>query len=521
MRVPIIDIFAGPGGLGEGFSAARSANAERLFRIGLSVEKEPHAHRTLELRAFFRQFDDADVPDDYYLHLRGEIDRAQLFAAHPSEAAAAQAEAWNATLGDVSSAEVDRRVRAAIGDARDWVLVGGPPCQAYSLVGRSRNRGIDPADHRVFLYREYIRLLSKHRPPVFVMENVKGLLSAKVEGRAMIDRILEDLEDPWVALGGKRRSPASRRYKIFSLVDPEPYDRNLIQDARRYLVRCEEHGVAQTRHRVILVGVRADRAPAVVPSLQPAGRVWTVGNVIADLPSLRSGIGKGHDSDERWHDYLRARRGADWLKSTSIDAKVRSKVHEAIKGLMHPAHGRGADFIAHTVSAREQLDWFHDPRLGGVCNHSTRSHMPKDLDRYLFVSAYGAVHGRSPRLADFPPELLPHHANVAEGVDGAKFNDRFRVQLRDKPSKTVTSHISKDGHYFVHHNPRQCRSLTVREAARLQSFPDNYFFTGPRTAQYIQVGNAVPPLVARQIAGIVSDVLAAGAEGAARIAAAG
>jgi DNA (cytosine-5)-methyltransferase 1 len=133
--------------------------------------------------------------------------------------------------------------------------------------------------------------------------------------------------------------------------------------------------------------------------------------------------------------------------------------------------------------------------------------MASDLRRYLFAAAYAEATGHSPKLADFPPSLLPAHANVDEGVSGDMFADRFRVQLADRVSTTITSHISKDGHYFIHYDPLQCRSLTVREAARLQTFPDNYRFLGNRTSQYHQVGNAVPPHLAGQIADIVAEVL--------------
>jgi DNA (cytosine-5)-methyltransferase 1 len=130
--------------------------------------------------------------------------------------------------------------------------------------------------------------------------------------------------------------------------------------------------------------------------------------------------------------------------------------------------------------------------------------MRLDLARYLFASSFAKVQGRSPRLADFPASLIPAHRS-ASGESG--FLDRFKVQVASSPASTVTSHIAKDGHYYIHYDPSQVRSLTVREAARLQSFPDNYAFLGNRTQQYTQVGNAVPPYLARQIARVALDIM--------------
>lgn len=134
--------------------------------------------------------------------------------------------------------------------------------------------------------------------------------------------------------------------------------------------------------------------------------------------------------------------------------------------------------------------------------------MISDLARYAFCSTFAELEGRPPSSRDFPEALAPDHQSWNSG----KFADRFKVQVWDRPSSTVTSHISKDGHYFIHPDPAQCRSLTVREAARLQSFPDDYVFLGNRTSQYVQVGNAVPPVLARQIAMVLGQLLSGSIE---------
>jgi DNA (cytosine-5)-methyltransferase 1 len=151
--------------------------------------------------------------------------------------------------------------------------------------------------------------------------------------------------------------------------------------------------------------------------------------------------------------------------------------------------------------------WLDGSAVGGVLNHNSRGHMASDLRRYFFWSAYASIHGRSPSLADVPHFLRPDHENVKGDATDAPFADRFRVQLPTKPSTTVTCHIAKDGHYYIHHDPQQCRSLSVREAARIQTFPDTYYFEGPVTEQYKQVGNAVPPFLAKQIGDLVARIL--------------
>lgn len=516
-KIPIIDLFAGPGGLGEGFSSFQN-----VYDIKLSIEKDLNAHQTLELRSFSRQFKKSDLPEDYYQLLRESslakraAKRIDLFKKYPKKAKVAKSEAWLCELGnpDFPSELVDLRISKALKGAKDWLLIGGPPCQAYSLVGRSRVGGIDKKDHRVYLYKEYLRIIAKHHPSVFVMENVKGLLSAKVGEEKVFDWILRDLRKP----GSVFKDYDSPEYKIYSLSEkPDSIDSHgnpVYKNNTDYLIQAEKYGVPQKRHRVILIGVRTDIK--IQPSiLKKKDEEITLASIIDDLPKIRSGISKELVSSS----IVNGRKKHIYAKVENTNEKWTSLIngfrHEIIRwnGFSKDSiktsqlSSIGGEFIKHKTPSKTNplRSWYKDDRLGGICNHESRSHLVQDLKRYLFAAIYTKHYHRFPRMDDFAKhqkELLPDHASAESG----KFNDRFRVQLPNTAATTVTSHISKDGHYFIHYDPNQCRSLTVREAARIQTFPDNYLFCGPRTAQFHQVGNAVPPYLAYQVAKIVFNI---------------
>lgn len=503
----VVDIFAGPGGLAEGFSSVPGNDGERAFHIALSIEKEAAAHSTLQLRSFLRQFGDA-LPDAYYRFINEGGDEPDWSSLHPEEWAAALDEAWKLELGDEDpdvrlNARLDE-IRAEGGD--NVILIGGPPCQAYSLVGRARNQGkegyVASEDGRHFLYQEYIRILDRLRPAAFVMENVKGMLSSSVDGQNRIfDQVLCDLRGE--REGGQpyrliALDPRSRRQLDLGRIEPTASD---------FIVRAEDFGVPQARHRVIVVGLRSDLAEGVPDSsladlMVRHALTATVGHVLNGMPKLRSGLSRGVDSREEWKQIVSVAMAFVADMDTGLpDNEQIAFAQRAAQCLasfnrLNDVPAREAHGVGISPDCPADLrEWLVDPLLETLPNHVTRGHMASDLARYFFAAVFAEVAGRSPKASDYPEELAPEHENWNSG----KFADRFRVQLSGGPSTTVTSHISKDGHYFIHPDPLQCRSLSVREAARLQTFPDNYLFKGNRTQQYVQVGNAVPPLLARWI----------------------
>lgn len=531
-QIPVIDLFAGPGGLAEGFSSVLENN-KRVFKIKLSIEKDENAHKTLLLRSFCRQFPKKSLPPEYYDVVKAKTvaDREKLidvlYQSYPKESKAAKKEAWNCELGSEKYPEevVDKRIQDELKGTKDWVLIGGPPCQAYSMAGRSRVGGIDPDDHRVFLYKEYLRIIAVHHPAVFVMENVKGLLSAKVNDEKVFDWIKRDLQEPFKVFG----SSEPVKYKIYSLSSeflktdaPDDSGNPVYKDDRDYLIRSEDYGIPQNRHRVILIGVRED-IELVPDILHKRDKKQTLEDVIGKLPKLRSGVSKEYINSELIEKDGKEKKKRLYKKVENSDKNWAALFNQHYKELSgwndltlaqnHKYNdgllNSGAEFVecTNTIDPSNELaKWFEDKKLTGIPNHETRTHLKQDLKRYLFSAMYAKEHGAFPRMSDYEKHnkaLLPDHESATSG----KFADRFRVQMPHIPATTVTCHISKDGHYFIHYDEAQCRSLTVREAARIQTFPDNYVFCGTRTAQYHQVGNAVPPYLAYQIAAIVKKII--------------
>jgi DNA (cytosine-5)-methyltransferase 1 len=525
-HIKVVDLFAGPGGLGEGFSSVDA------FRIAVSVEMESSAHATLRMRAFYRILlrhgKKALKPYYDYCNMVDPPRSEQLPLGNWDELTR---QAWNdageeaqqLTLGNPEhNKKLDRiLVERGIATNVPWVLIGGPPCQAYSLVGRARNKGKEEYnpedDHRHFLYKEYLRIIQKYRPHIFVMENVKGILSSKIGGQKIFHSILRDLSDPDTAQGKKGSRYSG--YTLHSLStdtsfgrvdDPEQFD------ARNFIIRADDFGVPQARHRVILVGVRDDIAnlasSAPKKFLLKKNKAPSVKQVIKDLPKVRSKLSKEKDSAAGWRELIvgfarelatAARKSSDYHdlveELTTVQSKISDRLPTGSNRSMFRRSNNKIDCPA------ELQDWYlNSPALGLLevhLNHEARGHMASDLRRYLFAAVHAKEKGYSPKgHSGFSlPRLRPDHNNWESG----KFSDRFRVQLSNEPATTVTSHIAKDGHYFIHYDPTQCRSLTVREAARLQTFPDDYFFQGNRTQQYHQVGNAVPPYLAHQVAKLI------------------
>lgn len=463
----IVDLFAGPGGLAEGFSSFETEEGIQPFNVALSIEKEKSAHQTLRFRSFLRQFG-KHIPQNYYDWLNSGGAEPDWKALYPRQWAAAEDEALCLTLGGEPANRIIAERVSAIRKAHggNTVLIGGPPCQAYSLVGRARNRGIadyDAAqDSRHFLYREYIGIISQLEPAAFVMENVKGMLSSTVDGVLMFDLITDDLQTP----------PGTQGYELYAFAAKGSTGPAKGTSPSDYVVRAETLGIPQARHRVIIIGLRRDVAAALErrdkPWSRPSHSRACAVHVLDGMPHLRSGLSRQKDDGASWANALASACDAVSAQSPALRAEQKqaflrclTEVRASLKtaATLPRQAGKPADLGSACPPALAK--WLRDERLTSLSGHETRGHMASDLARYLFSAAYAAATGQSPKAASFPAGLAPAHRNWESG----KFADRFRVQLADQPSTTVTSHISKDGHYFIHPDPAQCRSLTLKSRA--------------------------------------------------------
>ena len=534
--LPVVDIFAGPGGLGEGFTQAG-------YEILLSAEMDPTACETLKLRKFFHQFRGRKVPEAYYKFIRGELELEQLKEKFPSEWDSACSAVANIELGTADgNAEFNRKLDQKLEGRDGFILIGGPPCQAYSLAGRSRMLGVGSKmsdlantsgedlraqlasefykDKRHTLYLEYLNILCRYQPAVFVMENVKGMGSARSGVDASLGSVFENicfgLRNPYDAMSIKtREGEFPKGYKLYSLTcdNADLLTGSEIQTASECIIRSENYGVPQARHRIIVVGVRED-LDFVPEKLLPSKNQSTVRETIENMPALRSGLSKEEDTEDLWRNAVIEQVRDALIGHTDVDAEIENTLNKFAKHVI--SSGRGGNFVPEgnqNFSCKNESlkKLINDPRIKGVVQHETRSHIRSDLLRYFLVSVLGKINGKSPTFSEWKGKLgliKPNHLNVTVGdkeLRSSSYTDRFKVQVWDRPASTVVSHISKDGHYFIHPDPTQCRSFTVREAARLQTFPDNYFFCGNRTQQYHQVGNAVPVLLAMRIAKILTS----------------
>lgn len=402
----IIDLFAGAGGLSEGFIQAG-------FKPIAHVEMDKDACDTLRTRACYHYLVANGQKDVYYSYLKGEISRETLYESVPSKVVDS---VINVEISDKTIKDTFKKIKKLAGSKHIDFIIGGPPCQAYSLLGRHDKRMED--DPRTRLYLQYGKFLQEFQPYGFVFENVPGLLSAK-KGEHF-----RNLREYFDSLG------YSLHYKMLDASD---------------------YGVLQTRKRLIIVGWRQEYDLG-YPNIPRKKADAVINDILGDLPELYAG-----------------------------DVKM-----------VAPYRTTANSYLL-TSGIRDKEEML-------VTQNITRPLNPNDAKIYAYaVQKWNEEHTRI-KNNTLPEEIRTQNNETS-------FLDRFKVVDGQGYSHTVIAHLSKDGHYYINPNEKYNRSISMREAARIQSFPDNFYFEGPRSAKFKQIGNAVPPLMANAIAKSIQRML--------------
>ena len=408
-----IDLFAGAGGLSEGFMQAG-------FNPIAHVEMNAFAAQTLVTRSAYYYLKENNQLHVYYQYIRGDLTQKEFLEKIPSSI---KQSVICEMMSDASLPYIFNTIEEIM-KLRNIqtvdVVIGGPPCQAYSLVGRAQSSRMSrpmSEDPRNELYKLFARFLKRYQPKMFVFENVMGISSAN---------------------------------KGATFKNLTKYLRRVGYEIEYHEQNAKDFGVLQNRRRMIIVGWLKGSG-MFYPNFLGKKTTFTVNELLSDLPKLKPGLGASEYRTKKWSKYV-------------LETGIRT---------------------------RDDV----------LTLHKSRQNNERDIEIYKrAIKLWNAGHKRL-NYNDLPEELKTHKNRKS-------FVDRFKVVEGDESCcHTVLAHLSKDGHYFIHPDIEQHRSITVREAARIQSFPDSYFFEGPRSAQFVQVGNAVPPLMAKGIAMGIAEQL--------------
>lgn len=406
-----IDLFAGAGGLSEGFIRAG-------FTPIAHVEMDKAACNTLLTRAAYHYLKEVNKLNLYTDYLKGKIKRSELYSELPENL---RNSVINSAISKVNNEQIFQQIDDVNKGKKVNLIIGGPPCQAYSLIGRAADKNKMKEDDRNFLYIQYGEFLKRYEPEYFVFENVIGLYSAKdKEGERYLD-------------------------KLINLYREIGYETELST------LNAADYGVLQQRRRVILIGKRGT-VKGFYPKFEKKEKTVNVDEIFIGLPKLQSGEGNMGVTP-----YI-SNQKSEYLSEKKIISEL--------------------DFTT---------------------LHIARPQNEQDKEIYRIAVNKWMEKGERLDYNDLEVRLKTHKNRHS-------FIDRFKVVAPDlSASQTIVAHIAKDGHYYIHPDIEQNRSLTVREAARLQSFPDDFYFEGEsekpsRTAAFKQIGNAVPVVLAEEIA---------------------